>query len=180
MIFEELDGTTRKYMLEEFQKEEKSGNPYRSNRMSAEGLANIARHMEDAIENGNENTLAASLSNGIYWNQYETRRRKDTTYQAEIDPIVAAKVLALTEFNTWYVRGLAKRLMEEGQKECEIYRAESADQPRCECSRYEGKKLELQKIYDGHRAKYHPVPNYGAFSIPSGPSCHHTIRRIKQ
>lgn len=180
MKFEELDETTRRYMLEEFQNEEKSGNPYRSSRMSTEGLANIARHIEEAIKSGNENTLAATLSNGRYWTQYETRRRKDTTYQSEIDPKVAAKVFALTEFNTWYVRGLAKRLMEEGQKECEIYRAESADQPRCECSRYEGQRLELQKIYDGHRAKYHPVANYGAFSIPSGPSCHHTIRRVKQ
>lgn len=180
MRFEELDDTTRKYMLEEFQKEEKGGNPYRSSRMSAEGLANVARHMEKAIKNGDENTLAVSLSNGTYWKPYETRRRKDTTYQAKIDPMSSAKTFALTEFNTWYVRGLAKRLIGEGQKECEVYRAESADQPRCECSRYEDQRLELQKIYDGHRAKYHPVPNYGAFSIPSGTNCHHTIRRIKQ
>lgn len=179
-MFEELDDTTRRYMLEEFQKEEKSGNPYRSSRMSAEGLANVARHMEDAIKSGNENTLAASLSNRNYWKQYETRRGKNTTSQVEINPIEAAKVLGLTEFNTWYVRGVAKRLMDEGQKYCEIYRSESADKPRCQCSIYEGQKIELQKIYEGHRAKYHPVANYGAFSIPSGPNCHHTIKRIKQ
>ena len=50
--------------------------------------------------------------------------------------------------------------------------------PRCECTGLEGKIVQVKKIYDGHRAKYHPYENISAFSIPSGPYCHHTIRRI--
>ena len=179
MKFEELDVETRSHMLEEFQNEEKNGIPYRSDSMSSEGLKNVVSIIEDAIKSGNEKTLASVLSKSIYWNSHTTVRRGDTTYRRKIDPSVAAKTFALTEFNTWYVRGFAKRLMKEGIHKCQIYRAESADHPRCECSKYEGQTIEIKKIYDGHRAKYHPKKNPSAFSVPSGPNCHHTIRRIK-
>ena len=33
---------------------------------------------------------------------------------------------------------------------------------------------------EGHRAKYFPKDNFGAFSIPSVAYCHHTIRRVKK
>lgn len=179
MNFEELDETTRKYMLQEFQAEEKSGNPYRSDTMTAEGLSNVVQIVEKALTEGNEITLARDLARPSYWKPTTTSHRGNTVYQRKINPETAASVFALGEFNTWYVRGLAKKLMEEGQTLCEIYRAESAAQPRCECSVYEGKPIELSKIYAGHRVKYHPVKNNSAFSIPSGPNCHHAIRRIK-
>ena len=89
-------------------------------------------------------------------------------------------MLAQTEFNTWYTTGLAKRLMEEEIQDCEIYRAEPAKIPRCECTKLEGKSVKVSDIYGGHRAKYHPKLNPSAFSIPSGPFCHHTIKRIKK
>ncbi|MFY9301270.1 MAG: hypothetical protein WAO91_08795 [Candidatus Nitrosotenuis sp.] len=179
MNFEELDDKTRKYMLEEFHKEQ-SNNPYRSGRMTSEGLKNVIRHIEDAIKSGNEVTLIKSLSNPSYWKSEETRHKGNTTHQARIDPNEAAKTFGLTEFNTWYVRGLAKRLMDEGQEECEIYRAQYAEEPRCTCSKLERHRFKVKDVYDGHRAKYHPTANYAAFSIPSGPNCHHTIRGIKK
>jgi hypothetical protein len=33
-------------------------------------------------------------------------------------------------------------------------------------------------VYDGHRARYWPTENPTAVSVPFGPNCHHTIRRI--
>lgn len=179
MKFEELDAKTRQYMLEEFQKEEKSGNPYRSESMNGDGLKNVAQIVENAITNGNETTLASALSKPTYWKSSTTVHRGDTVYQRKIDPKTAANIFALTEFNTWYVRGLAKKLMDEKIEKCEVYRAQSADQPRCECSKYESQPIDVKKIYDGHRVKYHPTKNSLAFSIPSGPNCHHTIRRLK-
>lgn len=178
MKFEELDKKTREYMLGEFQNEEKTGNPYRSESMSDEGLKNIVQLIKNAINDGTEISLASELSKTHYWNSHTIVHRANSTYPRKINPIVAAKVFALTEFNTWYIRGLAKRLMDEGVENCEIYRAESADQPRCECSKYENQFISVKKIYDGHRAKYHPNKNPNAFSIPSGPNCHHTIKRI--
>ena len=178
MDYKELDTTTRKYMLQEFSKEENGGNPYRSPRLNTTGRSKFHSIMEDAIKNGNEKTLAKNLQDPNFWNEKESARRKDTFYEKKIDPISAAALLAQTEFNTWYTTGLAKRLIDEEIDECEIYRAELAKQPRCECSKLEGKTVKVSDIYGGHRAKYHPKFNAAAFSIPSGPFCHHTIKRI--
>jgi len=180
MKFEELNPDTRKSMLEEFKKEEQSKNPYRSESMTTEGLSNVAQLVEKSIKNGNEETLATDLSMPKYWKSHTTVHRASGSHQRRINPETAAGVFGLTEFNTWYVGGLAKKLMSEGIDKCEIYRAESAKEPRCECLQYEGKQIEVQKIYDGHRTKYHPKKNSSAFSIPSGPNCHHSIRRIKK
>ena len=53
MNYEELDEETRQYMLKEFQNEEKSGNPYRRETMSSEGLKNSAKLVEESIKKGN-------------------------------------------------------------------------------------------------------------------------------
>jgi len=47
--FEQLDEITRKWMLEEFQNEERTGNPYRSKRLSPIGLEVFPKEMEKAI-----------------------------------------------------------------------------------------------------------------------------------
>lgn len=113
--FEELDEITRKWMLDEFLNEEKSGNPYRSLRLSSKGLEAFPKEMEKAIREGNEKTLANSLSNRLYWKPSESSQRGGKSYRKEIHPITAAEVLAFTEFNTWYVRGFARRLLQEGE-----------------------------------------------------------------
>ena len=134
--------------------------------------------MKKAILSGDISSLTSDLSNPSLWNSTELATRKTTTYEKRIDPGSAAKLLAHTEFTTWYTRELARKLMEENIGSCEIYRAEPAKIPRCECTRYEGQSIKVKDIYDGHRAKYHPRINSSAFSIPSGPFCHHTIRRL--
>lgn len=178
MNFEELDEVTRKYMLEEFKKEENSGNPYRSTTLSQEGLSQFPTLMEESIRTGNEVTLWHALSKPNFWKSSIPRRTKSGITSVSVNPLDAAKRLALTEFNTWYVRGLARRLQEEDNEKCQVYRAEPAIEPRCECKIYENQILDVKKIYDGHRARYHPRADYSAFSIPSGPNCHHTIRRV--
>lgn len=178
--FEELDEITRKWMLDEFVKEEKSGKPYRSLRLSALGLNVFPKEMEKAIINGNEETLARALSNPAYWQTEETYVRSGRTYLRKINPTKAAEFTAYTEFNTWYVRGLTRRLMEEGEELCEVYRAAPAWEPRGECQQHEGKMYKVKEIYDGHRVKYWPNPgNPIALSIPCGTNCHHTVRRTR-
>ena len=178
--FEELDETTRKLMLEEFLKEERSGNPYRSPRLSSLGLEVFPNEMEKAIREGNEENLAQALSNPAYWKPSEPYTRSGNVYTRTINPIKAAQALASTEFNTWYVRGFAQRLIEEGEEYCQVYRAAPAWEPRAECLVHEGKNYRVQEIYNGHRARYWPLPgNRNALSIPVGTNCHHSIRRVR-
>lgn len=178
--FEELDEKTRKYMLEEFEKEISGNNPYRSKEFSDEGWRQFPEIMKRAILYGNEETLIKDLQNPTYWKDYGERFMKKTgkVIRYKIDPVVAAERFAQTEFNTWYVRGLARRLLEEGVENCQVYRAAPAINPRIECCGYEGQVFSVKDIYNGHRKRYWPEPgDPDALSIPVGPNCHHTIRR---
>jgi len=178
--FEELDDKTRFWMLVEFRTEKMSGNPYYSSRLTPEGIEAFFQEMEKALQTGDEETLINALVHPGYWKQVETYYRGGRANQRRINPVEAAKQLSCTEFNTWYVRGFARRLIEEGETQCQVHRAAPAWQPRAECLSHEGMIYEVRLIYDGHRARYWPPPgNTGAFSIPVGPNCHHTIRRVR-
>jgi len=143
--------------------------------MTELGKSEFPSIMEKAILEGNEVTLAIDLANPKFWLPYINTK----TGERKLDPKVASKLLALTEFNTWYVRGFSRRLKEEGVEFCEVYRAAPAEKPRPECLDHDGEKFKVIEVYNGHRARYHPIENKSAFSIPIGPNCHHTIRRLK-
>jgi len=179
MIFEELNDKTRKYMLAEFEAEESGGKPYRGRELSAAGQAASPGLIREAINQGTEETLTAALAKSDFWNPNETYTRNGVKRTRSLNVQQASERLALTEFNTWYVRGLAKRLMDEGENECQVYRAAPPKWEPAECSKHENQIYPVKQVYDGHRAKYWPAPgNPDAFSIPAGPSCHHTIRRV--
>ena len=178
--FEELDERTRSYMLAEFL-QEWARNPYISSRLSAAGIDAYPILMEKAIKQGTESTLAADLAKPAFWKTSETYVRSGKSHSRSIDPLVASEALSISEFNTWYVRGFARRLIEEGEQFCQVYRAAPAWDPRDECLQHDGRQCPVIEIYEGHRARYWPLPgNQNALSIPVGPNCHHTIRRIKK
>ena len=178
MNFEELDDTTRRYMLQEFEAEIASDDPYFGNNLSVAGRATFQELMRAAIKGGNEETLRAALNRPGLWNEKEPYKRKGVLRERRINLRQASERLALTEFNTWYVRGLAKRLIDEGVTHCQAYRAAPPRGEPAECAAHENQSFAVQEIYDGHRARYWPVKCSNAVSIPFGPSCHHTIRRV--
>lgn len=183
MNFEELDETTRHYMLTEFEAEEASDNPYRSTILSAIGIVEFPGLIRQALRSGDEQTLISSLSDVSFWNRTNTHVRRGNASQHRINIPDAARRLGLTEFNTWYVRGLAKRLIVEEVTFCQIYRAAPAlIEESSECKLHENKVFPVETIYFGHCARYWPKPaNPTALSVPLGPNCHHTIRRyLKQ
>ena len=177
--FEELNDETRAVMLQEFEAEERGGSPYRSTRLSEEGLAVFPGAMRNAIEMGNEESLEYDLLDPDFWDARETHRRAGRVRRRRINFESAARSLAITEFNTWYVRGLSRRLIGEGLLECEIYRAADAREPYGECPLDNGAILSLRDVYDGHRIHYWPRPgDSDGLSVPAHPNCHYTIRRL--
>lgn len=163
-------------MLVEFKAEE-NDKPYRPTRLNETGRGKFVEMMERAIQTGDIQSLEAEVSAGCL-KSTELRTVNGKTYWAKV-PSNAAHILAHTEFSTWYTKGLARRLIEEGDEKCEVYRAEAAARPRCRCSRLEGNIVSVRDVYNGHR-KYHYAVPQEAISIPGGPLCHHTIRRVKR
>jgi hypothetical protein len=179
MFFEELNDNTRKYMLREFVAEQNSTAPYRSSILTVAGLAAFPELMTNALRLGNEQTLTATLAKSGYWSSTETYIVNGITRERKVNIYQAAERLSITEFNTWYVRGLSCLLLHEGVSTCQIYRAGEPKWSPAECSDHEGRIVSVQEIYEGHRARYWPLPgNPHALSIPFAPGCHHTIRRI--
>lgn len=177
--FEELNEATRQAMLREFDAEQE-GTPYVSTQLSSQGVGVYAELMRNAICTGNEVSLEVDLSYDAYWRPTGSNRSRSPSRRTTNGFSYKAKRLAITEFNTWNVRGLARLLLDEGVETCEVYRADSAGEPRDECLEHEGKQFSVQEIYEGHRARYWPRPgNPSALSVPTGPNCHHTIRRAK-
>lgn len=182
MAFEELDATTRSHMLRRFEGEETAGAPYRSNQLSAAGLVAYASVAGSAIatEGHNEENLAAALCDPAFWLSHYIRQGKTGPVRVAITPEKSATRLALTEFNTWYVAGLADRLLEEGETHCQVYRAEEPSGDRAGCTEYEGQIFPVDLVVAGHRARYWPPPgDADAFTIPNAFNCHHTIRRVR-
>lgn len=181
MIFNELDETTREWMLRCFEAEESGGNPYRSDVLSQLGLARWPDIMRQVITDadGSEVTLAATLNRPEYWQETEEYIRNGIARQRSVNPTQASERLAITEFNTWYVAGLAARLQEEGVTKCRVYRGGIPKWQQAECSVHEGQTYAVAEIIAGHRIGYWPRPGVpGRLSIPAGPGCHHTIERV--
>lgn len=178
MRFMELDDETRKWMLVEFEVEW-NNKPFIPSSLSIRQMK-FEDIMRETIQTGNIQRLEADIRG--YVKSTERRTRNGRTYEVKT-PSNAAHRLAHSEFNTWYTRGLARRLIEEGVKMCQIYRGELAENPRCSCQPLEGKVVNVKAIYDGHRPYHYSIQktsNYDGnpISIPNGPLCHHTIKRV--
>jgi hypothetical protein len=180
MNYEELDGRTRDCMLFEFEEEIAGGNPYQSKALSQAGLGAFPDLMREAIRLGNEMSLGAALDRADFFDPEEEYTRDGITRTRRRNVPQSATRLALSEFSTWYVRGLAKRLLDEGVERCQVYRGEQPKWEPGECAEHEGRVVAVQEIYANHRARYWPTPGSdAAFSIPIGPGCHHVIRRFE-
>lgn len=181
MNFTELDGRTREWMLERFEAEEATDAPYRSPVLSDAGLAAWPDLMRQAIHDpdGNEVTLATSLNTAGYWNPTETYVRDGVARERKVNVAQVSQRLATTEFNTWYAAGLAHRLVDEGERDCLVYRAGQPKWEHASCSQHERQIYPLADVIDGHRIGYWPPPGVdGQFAIPAGPGCHHTLQRV--
>jgi hypothetical protein len=178
MQYPELDEKTRTIMLAEFNAEQAGGNPYRSKALSARGQEVFPQLMRDAISHGAEESLAAALADPSLWEPMETFVRDGVTRERARNIPKSAERLATTEFSTWYVRGFARRLMDEGVSKCQVARGAQPKWEPGDCAKHEGLVLDVKTVYDNHRVRYWPEPgNKDALSIPLAPGCPHIIKR---
>ena len=179
MHYAELDEKTRAIMLSEFDAEQAGANPYRSKALAARGQEVFPQLLRDAIRQGTEVTLATALADASLWEPVETFMRDGIASQRARNIPQSAERLATTEFSTWYVRGFARRLLDEGATQCRVSRGAQVKREPSDCAKHDGLLLDVKSVYDNHRARYWPEPgNKGALSIPLAPGCPHIIQRV--
>lgn len=175
----DLDVETRESMLQELESELTLEPHFVPHRLSAHGQLVWPGILDDAVREGDDDSLALVLrSDPAIFNSHEFATRNGKTFEKRV-PTNAAELLATSEFNTAYVRGLSARLLREGVEYVEIYRAAPAVWQPGVCSIHEGQIVRTSGVYDGHRAAYWPVVDDDAFSVPFGAGCHHSIRRLQ-
>jgi hypothetical protein len=147
-------------------------------RLTPEGWAAFADAMPTALMSHDEDWLIDRMQSASHWNPYELRRVRGGGVRAvNYNKRAAVHQLCVDEFNIAYVRGLARALLSRGDTHATVYRAGLAAEPRAECSAWEGQLVPLERVLNGHRARCFPPPGVrSAWSIPSGPNCHHSLR----
>lgn len=141
--------------------------------LTEDGWDAYLRLMPEALARYDDEWLMQEIDNAGFWNDVLFRRGRPVQY----DKADACRKLAMGEFNTAYVRGVATVLQQRGASTATVYRAAHADENRNSyCSKLEESQVDVRQIIDDHRRNYYPQRDSKARPIPSGPHCHHTIR----
>lgn len=159
--FKNLDTKTRQLMLKEVQNDINSQNLYLSKRFNPSGISAYTHLLIEAINNGNEQSLAESLRNNNCFNTTELRKGKPVKV-----PVTAPTSFAEGEFNRFYIRALCVIALESGQS-LEIYRARYSENPRAESLLLIGKTVDAYNLLSDLRN------NTGvdtALGLPPGPN----------
>ena len=175
LYFENLDERTRGLMLDEMEYDLTNNQLHISPFLSGQGQRDYAHLLRDAIQNGNDETLAESLRERRRIVRTQPRRQpKAGGYSIAATPENAAEVLAESEFNRYYIRALARRAIEDGIEELVIYRAKPARNPRPESEARVETSLSPQDLLEDLRT--HPGDEPPALGVPSGPNSGLSVR----
>lgn len=168
--FENLDETTRRYMLLEVEQAIKSSQLHLSQRFTAQGREQYPGLLREAVRMGSEDSLTVALQEQQCFAEREpygagTRRV----------PANAARTFAEGEFNAFYMRGVCHRAIQEG---ClvEVYRAKSVATARLSSRLNEGQR------HDPKRAllllRHSPNGQHRGPGVPAGSNSGLSLRLV--
>jgi len=174
LYFENLDDRTRKLMLDEMEYDIEHDQLHISPFLSGQGERDYANLLREALQSGNDETLAQSLR--VHRRILKTlpRRNPKGGYSIAATAENAAEVLAESEFNRYYIRGLARRAIEDGVQELVVYRAKSVRNPRPESEARVETAISPQELLDDLRS--HPGDERPTLGVPSGPNSGLSVR----
>jgi hypothetical protein len=161
-----LDAVTRKYMLDEIERDEKAGRLYISPRLSNSGAAEYPALLKAAAVAADDSFLANELSAPGRLNSTEPRKTKSGVTWAKV-PVTAPETMAEGEFNRFYARGLCRRAIDEGRQKVRVYRAKDVMNPRSESQALLGQTFDAEKLLEDLRASVGTEP---ALGLPPGPN----------
>ncbi len=173
LYYANLDDRTRQLMLEEVEYDIARNQLHISPFLSGQGEHDYANLLKEAIQNGSDESLAANLRAHRRINRALPRRQPKGGFSIAAAPSNAADILAESEFNRFYIRGLARRAIEEGIAELVIYRAKPVQSPRPESEALIESTLSPQDLLVDLRSHPDEPP---ALGVPSGPNSGLSVR----
>lgn len=172
--FEDLEAA-RKFMLEEIEMDVQSEKIYLSSYLTQSGQGNWSDLLRAAALNGNDDSLAISVR-GMFSSRIQKRKPKGGYAWAAV-PYNANEVLAESEFNRYFCRGLSRHAVDAGIPRLEVYRAKQVAQPRPESVQKIGLLVDPGTILIDLRSSLGVEP---ALGIPPGPGSGITLRIPKK
>ena len=173
LYFENLDDRTRQLMLEEMEYDIANHQLHISPFLSGQGQRDYENLLRDALQSGNDETLAESLREHRRILRTLPRRNPTGGYSIAATAENAAQVLAESEFNRYYIRALARRAIEDGIPELVVYRAKKVLKPRPESEALIETTLSPEALLTDLREHSDQPP---ALGIPSGPNSGLSVR----
>ena len=169
--YENLDETTRKYMLDESH----LGGHYISPRLTEQGQTSWQALLEEAILTHNDDWLTEELLRRGFVRSQEPYTRSGVTRERRVNQPHAAQQRAEGEFNRYYLRGLCMRAKESGVTTLMIYRGKQVSQPRPESEAKIGSHIARDLLLDTLRTNDF-VTIEDAIGVPGGPNSGLTAR----
>jgi hypothetical protein len=143
------DRELRELMLDEVEYDVMRDNLYTSRKFNDLGNELYLPLLVDAIESGDDSSLAQALWDSACFEGDATRH----------DATVAAQ----DEMNRFCMRAISRKALDFGETQVEIYRARPSQNPRPESQQLVGTRVNAKKVLDGLRRndRDHPVEGLG-------------------
>jgi hypothetical protein len=165
--YENLDGSTRRYMLEE----SALGDHYISPRLTEEGQADWQRLLEEGIRSHNDDWIASEILRLGYMRTQEQYTRGGVTRTRKINQKHAALQLAEGEFNRYYIRGLCLRAQSTGGDVLVVYRGKAVSKPRPESEAKIGTQVPIDTLLEALRTNdFVTIEDTVGIGVPGGPN----------
>ena len=174
LYLENLDDRTRQLMLAEMDYDIANNALHISPFLSGQGQRDYANLLREAIESGNDETLAQDLRTHRRLIRTLPRRKPKGGYAIAATPENAAEVLSESEFNRYYIRALARRAIEDGIAELVVYRAKQVNSPRPESEALVETTISPEDLLEDLRS--HPGDEPPSLGVPSGPNSGLSVR----
>lgn len=173
--YENLDKSTRLFMLSKVDSDLSHGRLYISERLNELGKQNYASLLKEAIEHHNDAWLAQQLRLRGYMKDYEQYKKRGRGFTRRV-PRTAPETLSEGEFNRFYIRGLCVGVIEKDMNHVEVYRGKSVNQSRPESEAMIGRKLSAGTLLEDLRKS---IGVDTALGLPPGPNSGLTVRMVK-
>jgi len=174
LYFENLDDRTRQLMVDEMDYDITNNQLHISPFLSGQGERDYANLLREALQSGNDETLAQNLREHRRILRTLPRRNPSGGYSIAATAENAAQVLAESEFNRYYIRALARRAIEDGIQELVVYRAKPVQNPRPESEVRLETAIPAQELLEDLRS--HPGDERPTLGVPSGPNSGLSVR----